>query len=318
MTLEELVDVEREIGWRLGHAWAVSTYSDGSKAAGFLSAQELDSLRKLMGRRKGDSVEVFDQHALPDGINKGDVYADGVRYATNPAALSDLVEEYQKRFGSPFDTPPRSMLPMFQHALAVTFLIRLRELDRVVVPPDPPYGLRMSCPSCGASRESLVAHVDEVGGVPLKQECRRCRWVEPLAVEACPRCGAGLEDRWENGRKLRQVCTHILDCGWKGFPRTPERRAVSPHARVKTGGPTYELFDRYGHILAASRQYGSEAECWEAMVTELERMESLPTDSCTKPLSGVVRPGVFAEAGRPYRVPGYEDMPPEEVRDGQN
>ena len=92
-----------------------------------------------------------------------------------------------------------------------------------------------------------------------------------MKFNECPDCSGRLSDMWRRGRKLRQRCQ---DCDWWGKERTPEQQEIKTTRRVRAGyhgGHTYELFDRYGHTLIASRSYSTPEEAEAALRRELAK-----------------------------------------------
>jgi hypothetical protein len=88
--------------------------------------------------------------------------------------------------------------------------------------------------------------------------------------DECPRCNSGLTEHWQMGGKLCQVCCW---CDWKGEPFTPEQRPIVSTRRVRVstcGGFSYDIFDRYGHPLVASRAYASRESALDAIKLDLQ------------------------------------------------
>lgn len=87
----------------------------------------------------------------------------------------------------------------------------------------------------------------------------------------CPICGCDdLSDMWRKGRKLRQECR---ECDWVGKERIPEQQVIAITRNVLAGyqsGHTFEVFDRYGHVLMSSRSYSSADDTRVALKRELE------------------------------------------------
>lgn len=89
-------------------------------------------------------------------------------------------------------------------------------------------------------------------------------------LERCPMCSSSLEDHWQIGGKLRQICCW---CDWQGELRTPEQRPITSVRQVqvsRNGGFSYDVFDRYGHPLVASRSYGSREAALEGLKRDLK------------------------------------------------
>lgn len=87
----------------------------------------------------------------------------------------------------------------------------------------------------------------------------------------CPVCGCGdLSDMWRRGRKLRQECR---ECDWVGKERIPEEQEIVTTRKVMAGyhgGHTFQVFDRYGHVLISSRSYPTADEARVALKRELD------------------------------------------------
>jgi len=104
----------------------------------------------------------------------------------------------------------------------------------------------------------------------------------------CPTCGCdSLADMWRRGRKLRQEC---CECDWVGVERTPEQQEIRTTRNVPAGyhgGHTFEVFDRYGHVLMSSMSYGTDDEARTALQGELSHGL---TDENAGPYVGVLWP----------------------------
>jgi hypothetical protein len=105
-------------------------------------------------------------------------------------------------------------------------------------------------------------------------------------VKLCPQCGTDdISDCWAPGRMLQRRCN---DCNWKEEPRVPEKVPVETTRKVAVtqfGGFTYEVFDRFGHIMVSSRSYGKKAEMVASLDREMERSEA---DSVAGPYTAVM------------------------------
>jgi hypothetical protein len=104
----------------------------------------------------------------------------------------------------------------------------------------------------------------------------------------CPDCGEPLgTDCWVAGRKLQQRCD---ECGWQGEPRIPETVKIKTTKEVQVnmfGGFYYEAFDKYGHLLIASRSYDTEPEAIQELKKDLARCnKSADVAPCTAVLWG--------------------------------
>jgi hypothetical protein len=107
-----------------------------------------------------------------------------------------------------------------------------------------------------------------------------------MSKKVCPKCGSDdISDCWCKGRMLQRSCN---DCDWKEQPRVPEKISVKTTKKVAVtqfGGFTYEIFDRYGHIMVSSRSYGKKAEMVESLNKEMVRSE---TDVTAGPYTAVM------------------------------
>lgn len=111
----------------------------------------------------------------------------------------------------------------------------------------------------------------------------------------CPVCGCDdLSDMWRKGRKLRQECR---ECDWVGKERIPEEQEIVTTRRVMAGyhgGHTFEVFDRYGHILMSSRSYSTVDKARAALKRELAIGSSNETAG---PYIGVLWPATVLVTG---------------------
>jgi hypothetical protein len=111
----------------------------------------------------------------------------------------------------------------------------------------------------------------------------------------CPTCGSdNLSDMWRRGRKLRQECRR---CDWVGVERTPEQQEIRTTRRVRGGhhgGHTFEVFDRYGHVLMSSMSFGTDGEARAALQRELERGKQ---DNPSGPYTGILWPATVLVSG---------------------
>ena len=115
-----------------------------------------------------------------------------------------------------------------------------------------------------------------------------------MKVKKCPKCGSTqIGDRWVSGRKLQQYCSISHEdwdeiCGWKGEPRTPERRRITDTKNLRLdnfSGWDYIVYDKFGHEMTLSRTYRSES----AAKTELEReLKQGEKDANAGPYTGVL------------------------------
>lgn len=110
----------------------------------------------------------------------------------------------------------------------------------------------------------------------------------------CPACGSyDLRDMWRRGRKLRQEC---CECEWFGKERTPEQKEISNTRRMPAGhigGHTFEVFDKYGHILMSSRSYPTAEEAKAALRREL----AVGSVAVAGPYTGVLWPSTVVVEG---------------------
>lgn len=114
----------------------------------------------------------------------------------------------------------------------------------------------------------------------------------------CPICGCDdMSDMWRRGRKLRQECRK---CDWVGKERIPEEQEIVTTRRVKAGyhgGHTFEVFDRYGHILMSSRSYSTEDKARVGLKRELGRLGEGLLNEDTGPYVGVLWPATVLVIG---------------------
>lgn len=107
-------------------------------------------------------------------------------------------------------------------------------------------------------------------------------------VKTCPECGStDLGDSWQAKRRLKQFC-HEEDCFWEGPLRVPELLKVSGKKEVYLNaftGHTYEIYDRYGHIMTLSQTYATSEMAIQEMKNELVKGE---TDVAAGPYTGVL------------------------------
>ena len=97
---------------------------------------------------------------------------------------------------------------------------------------------------------------------------------------------------WCRGRKLRQECRY---CDWTGRARTPEQREIKATRTVRAGyhgGHSYELLDRYGHTLIASRSYSTSEEAEAALREELAKDRKY-----AEPCTGILWPATVTVKG---------------------
>ena len=121
-----------------------------------------------------------------------------------------------------------------------------------------------------------------------------------VKYKKCPDCGQsdGLSDIWRKGRKLQQKC---YLCDWHGQLRIPEKIPIEDTKYVsgnQFGGFSYEVFDRYGHIMTSSRSYSTRKEAKDELKEALEKGR---TDMDAGPYTGVLWPARVKIKGSVYK-----------------
>jgi len=120
-----------------------------------------------------------------------------------------------------------------------------------------------------------------------------------MKLLVCPQCGEkGLRDSWVPGRKLQQSC---YECIWEGEARIPEQKLIESVKELSTsqfGGLTYEIFDRYGHILYSSSSFYDRDKVVEEIKVNLNQGRN---DKNAGPYTAILWPDVVCVEGEVFR-----------------
>lgn len=120
-----------------------------------------------------------------------------------------------------------------------------------------------------------------------------------MKYKKCPKCGEScLGDKWKRGRKLQQYC---YECDWEGKIRTPEKQKIEPIRIIDAGqfgGYSYEIFDKYGHIMVDSRFYGNRKEALDELQKELNRGK---LDKDAGPYTAILWPATVKVKGKVFK-----------------
>jgi hypothetical protein len=118
-------------------------------------------------------------------------------------------------------------------------------------------------------------------------------------LKECPICGGSLVECWTEGRTLRQEC---VDCIWKGTPRIPEKQKIRTTKDIfvdQFNGFNYEIFDKYGCIMAHSKTYYNKKEAIKALKKDIEHDNKYPEYGA--PVTGILWPDVITVTGEVFK-----------------